>query len=439
MPGVEDKHGGMGLDFLLISIGSHGDVHPFVGLGSTLRSRGHRVTMITNPHFEPLVRKCGLDFLGVGKAEDYHKLASNPDLWRIKTCFETVMNATVKMTPELFDLVSERVVPGETVVASSSLAFGARIAQDKLKFPMATIHLSPAVFRSSINPPMLPGLPPIRWLPSFIINRMFLAADRLIIDKLLAPPINAIRNQHGLPPVYGILREWWNSPDLVIGMFPEWFAAPQKDWPPQTKLTGFPLWDERSVGGMPQELYDFLNAGEPPVVFTPGSAMWQAQKFFEACIDSCDRLNRRGILLTRHRDHLPANLPNFVKHFDYAPFSQLLPSVACLVHHGGIGTSAQAMRAGVRQVVTPMAHDQLDNAARMEKLGIARVIPAAKLTGARLAKAIKSMFDNRDFYVRAHWVSEWFAGDQSLIETAKLVEQLGKSHSVKHPQVAAVG
>jgi UDP:flavonoid glycosyltransferase YjiC (YdhE family) len=271
----------------------------------------------------------------------------------------------------------------------------------------------------------------MRWWPQWVVGRMFAMADRLVVDKVLAPPINALRKEQGLAPVRGIVKDWWNSPDLVIGMFPDWFAPPAPDWPPQTRLTGFGLWDERSLNGVPQELYDFLNAGEPPVVFTPGSAMWQAQTFFAHCIDACDRLNRRGILLTRHRDHLPANLPNFIRHFDYAPFSALLPSVACLVHHGGIGTSSQAMAAGVRQVVTPFAFDQIDNAARMEKLGIAKVIPIQKLSGRKLAKAIKAMFDNREFYVRAHWVSEWFVHEQPLMETAKLVEGLGRSEGMR--------
>ena len=404
-----------------------------------LRSRGHRVSIIANPHFEPLIRKCGLEFVPLGTDEEYRAMAGNPDLWKTRTSFETIAKGTVTLTSKLFELVRQRVVPNQTVVAASSLAFGARVAQDKLHFPMATIHLSPAVFRSNINPPRLPGAPSLKWLPRFVVGRMYALADRLVVDKLLGPPINALRKEHGLAPARGILRSWWNSPDLVIGMFPDWFAPPAPDWPKQTKLTGFGLWDERLICGIPQELYDFLNAGEPPVVFTPGSAMWQAQKFFAACIDACDRLNRRGILLTRHRDHLPEKLPSFIRHFEYAPFSQLLPSVACLVHHGGIGTSSQAMAAGVRQVVTPMAFDQIDNASRMEKLGIAKVIPAQKLTGRKLAKAIKAMFDNRDFYVRAHWVSEWFVHEQPLLETAKLIEQLGKSRDMKPMEMTAVG
>ena len=110
-------------------------------------------------------------------------------------------------------------------------------------------------------------------------------------------------------------------------------------------------------------------AGEPPIVFTPGSAMYHGQDFFRASVEACKQLNRRGILLTRHAEQIPADLPATIRHFSYAPFSLLLPRAAALVHHGGIGTSAQAMAAGCRQLITPFAHDQFDNADRLRRLG----------------------------------------------------------------------
>src|SRR5204863_6870496 len=111
--------------------------------------------------------------------------------------------------------------------------------------------------------------------------------------------INKFRGELGLPPLTGgIFRDYCHSPDLVIGLFPEWFAPLSRDWPPQTKLTGFPLWDERTVTPMSGELYEFLNAGPGPIVFTPGSAMTHGQDFFAAAVDACARLNRRGLLLS---------------------------------------------------------------------------------------------------------------------------------------------
>src|SRR3954453_7911965 len=130
--GKESRTEAEALDFLLVSIGSHGDVHPFAGLGSVLRSRGHRVSASANPHFKPLIRKCGLEFIGVRTDEEYRRLARNPDLWNGRKATEVIIAATAQMTRQLFDLVARRVVPNQTVVIGSSLAFGARIAQDKL-------------------------------------------------------------------------------------------------------------------------------------------------------------------------------------------------------------------------------------------------------------------------------------------------------------------
>ena len=89
---------------------------------------------------------------------------------------------------------------------------------------------------------------------------------------------------------------------------------------------------------------EWLDAGEPPIAFTAGSAMVHAREFFAASIEACESLNRRGLVLTRFGDQLPRELPPSVKHVEYAPFGSLLPRCAALVHHGGIGTTAQALR-----------------------------------------------------------------------------------------------
>lgn len=418
------------MDCLLVSLGSHGDVHPFVGLGAALKARGHDVSLATNGHFESLVRKVGLDFIQMGTDEEFRALAANPDIWKATKAHNVVFGSISKTIRPFHEIIARRVVKGRTLVVASSLALSARIAQDKLGFPMASVHLQPGVFRSVIDPPVMPGLWLPRWLPRFIVRKLFDLADSRVIDPIVAPAVNDLRKELGLDPVSRVLRKWWHSPQLVIGMFPEWYANPAPDWPSQTVLTGFPMWDERQVTGLDKELYDFINAGEPPLVFTPGSAMMHGREFFQTAIDCCIRMHRRGILLTRHREQVPGNLPELVRHFDYAPFSELLPNVAALVHHGGIGTCSQALAAGVRQVVVPMAHDQFDNAARLEKLGVARVIKERKFNGSNLARALDAMIRDRSWYVRCHWVSEWFKKEQPLVQTAVLLEQFAREHGI---------
>src|SRR5262249_29005603 len=157
----------------------------------------------------------------------------------------------------------------------------------------------------------------------------------------------------GLAPVRDVFRGWLHSPQLVLGLFPKWFGSIQPDWPRHTELVGFPLYDERDATPLPAELDAFLAAGPPPVAFTPGSANLHGRPFFEAASAACTRLGRRGLLLTRHPEQLPERLPEGVRHVAYAPFGLLLPKVGALVHHGGIGTSAQGMAAGVPQLVMP--------------------------------------------------------------------------------------
>src|SRR5688572_28751638 len=234
------------MDFLLATIGSHGDVHPFVGLGVRLRERGHRVRLITNGHFAPLVRAAGIDFIELGTADEYLSLAKNPDLWSLRKAFKAVFGEVGRLLPALYDAI-ERNLTDETVVASSSLCLGARVAEDKLGFPHATIHLSPAVLRSVYDPPKIPMLFMPRWLPRFAKRAIWGLGDAAMIDPFVAPPVNALRAKLRLPPVKHVLRDWWHAPRLTVGMFPAWFAPPPPDWPAQLRLTGFPLFDERGI------------------------------------------------------------------------------------------------------------------------------------------------------------------------------------------------
>ncbi len=332
------------LNILLVAIGSHGDVHPFIGIGVALRSRGHRVRIVVNGHFTPLVEKAGLEAIPIGTSEEYRELAMHPDLWHRRKGTQFVFRSLGKLIRPVYDAIVTNNRPGETVVAHSSLGLGARIAQDKLNIPTATIHLQPSIFRSAIEPAILPGLPLKKWMPIPMRRLIYAAADVLVIDRLIAPPVNAVRAELGLPKVARILDGWWNSPQRVIGLFPSWFAPPQTDWPPQTRLTGFPLFDESDLTRLPPELNDFLDQGKKPIAFTPGSAMWSGHEFFSESAKACVILGHRGLLLSRHRDHIPRDLPPGVIHVEYAPFSQLLPRCAAIVHHGGIGTSARRWR-----------------------------------------------------------------------------------------------
>jgi UDP:flavonoid glycosyltransferase YjiC (YdhE family) len=386
-----------GVNILLMTLGSHGDVHPFLGIGLALRDRGHSITFATNAYFQPLATRLGFtEFHPLGTAEEYRSLAGSDDLWHRRKGFRVIFDSVSKGLPVLYDIAADFAqAHSDAVIVSSSLCLGARVAQDKLKFPMATIHLAPALFRSCIDPPKLPGVFMPSWIPRPIKAGMFWFGDRIAVDPVVCPKLNAFRASRGLAPIRRPLNIWWHSPDRVIGLWPEWFAPIQADWPAQTRLGGFPLYDEKGLDPLPTKLIDFLAAGEKPIAFTPGSAMWRGDSFFSASADACRILGRRGILLSRHSDHIPANLPPGIIHIEYAPFSQLLPHVAAIVHHGGIGTTSQGLKAGVPQLVMAMSHDQPDNVNRLRRLGVGAAIARESYRGPAIAKALSRLIHQK--------------------------------------------
>jgi UDP:flavonoid glycosyltransferase YjiC (YdhE family) len=382
------------MHILLVPFGSAGDVHPFVGLGLALRARGHRVTFFLHEQFGPLARTLGFETIPLGVGFSVEEIQDNPDLWHPIRSFPLVMGFAVMAAREVYDRIAERYTPGETIVAGGSLAFGVRLAQEKLGITAATVHLQPGVLRSVYQSPVYPGLKIRDGWPKPLKRLLHWGMDALMVDRHLTPGLNAVRAELGLPPVRRPLESWWNSPQLVLGLFPAWFAPPQPDWPSQVRLTGFPMYDERDETPPDPELDAFLAAGEPPVVFTPGSAMKHGRPFFEAAAGACRLLGRRGVFLTRFPEQVPAAMPEGVRHFAYAPFSRILPRAAAIAHHGGIGTTAQGLAAGLPQLVMPLAHDQFDNAARLARLGVGRALPPKRFRGPAVAQALRALLDS---------------------------------------------
>lgn len=413
------------MKFLITALGSYGDVHPMVGLGATLQSRGHRAAIITNPHFQKMVESMGIEFIPLGTDTEYNELAHHPDLWNPMRGPQMIMRTMVQSLRELYKLIETNIDPGETVLVAHVLDFASRNHHDLHGTPMASVHFAPVGLRSFDESPQMFKMLMQPWLPKWFRRLQFWLADK-VVDRLIGGEINALRRDLGLSPVSRIMNLWYFSPQMIIGMFPEWFAPPQADWPPNTRLTGFPLWDEAVNNKLSSELEAFLAAGTPPLVFAPGSAKTDAHWFFDAAVEACRRFDRRGILLSRYPAHVPKSLPEGVIHCDFVPFSQLLPYAGALVHHGGIGTCSQGLSAGIPQVVMPMAYDQLDNATRLKRLGVAEILRPAKFTGENLAQVLGRLLGNSTASDTAkNWAAKMRTQD-ALVETCKELEKLGK-------------
>lgn len=412
------------MNVLLPTIGSSGDVFPMIAIGQTLQQRGHRVAIVTSPLHEETIRAAGLGFYPLGTRAEARALLDDPDIWHPYRGFQTIVRGAVlpAMRP-LYEVIAAQDF-SNTVVAAQSLALGARLAQEKLGVPLATIHLQPSLIRSAIDPP-INGVAIPSWFPRPLVRAWWFLVDKLVIDPILAPGVNALRAELGLPPVSRLFHDWLHSPQRALGLFPGWFAPPQPDWPPQIQLTGFPLYDAGAGNPLTEGLRRFLDDGDPPLVFTFGSAMQHGDEHFRVAIAAAKQLGRRALLLTRDRSQLPATLPDFVRHEPYVPLTDLLPHCALLTHHGGIGTVAQGLAAGIPQVILPMSHDQPDNARRLERLGAGLGLSPTRLQPQRLAHAIDGLLSDHAVHDRCRDLASRTDARRARQSAAACIEQLG--------------
>jgi UDP:flavonoid glycosyltransferase YjiC (YdhE family) len=381
------------LQIIIAVLGSGGDVYPLIAIGSALAARGHHVHFMSSPHFAAPARAAGLVFHRCVSEENERRALEDPDLWKPGKGFRVLIQGLLDNIPETYRLICELFVPGRTVVIANASVLSARVARETLGVPLVTVHLQPLLLRSRFVQPgiVVSG----RW--TFLVRafRAFFvpAVDRWFFDPAVAPTLNRFRGQFGLPPVRRVYDKWIHSPDLVLGLFPEWYAEPQPDWPANTHLIGFPAGETVAGGAIDDTLETFLQNGPPPIVFTAGTSMAFGRTFFERSVEACRKSGRRALMLTQYPEQLPP-LPDHVRHVAFAPFNRLLPRAAALVHHGGIGTMAAAFTAGIPQIVVPFNFDQPDNGARLQSLGAGRLIRPASYTSDVVSRVIDELLSS---------------------------------------------
>jgi rhamnosyltransferase subunit B len=410
------------MNVLITPVGSAGDNYPFIGLGVEFARRGHRVTVLTNDHFAPLVRGRGLGFVSIGTDEEYRSVITDPVIWHPRRGFKRIMDLVAEQNQRLMKEVRSR-IDADTLIVGHTLDFASRTLADKdPDLRVVTVHLSPSIPRTVHTLPTLTGKTNLSFLPRFMKKGLWKIADFYLINPAAGPVLDRLRADVGLPPVRRIFDTAIHSPLLTIGMWPDWFAAAQPDYPPFFKLTGFPLYDGADDQPIPPEVAEFCSAGEPPLVFTPGSANLHGHRFFSVAAQAAQRLGRRALLLTRYPEQIPRDLPPGVRHFPFAPFTRLLPGCAALIHHGGIGTTAAGLAAGIPQLIMPLSHDQPDNAARVRALGAGDRVMPGQFRPRRVAKALSRLLESPGVKASCAEAVRRCAAHDAIAQTVTLIE-----------------
>ncbi len=387
--------------FLLTTLGSLGDLHPYIAVAASLIDRGHQAVLAVAGEYREAVEGAGIEFAPVrpGFAElgDYRSLVAK--------------SFDVRRGPEF--LIRELVMPhlrtayadlwtaseGADLLVSHPLTYALPVVAEKRGLPWAATILSPMSFFSCYDPPTIPSL---LWLDHLRSFRPWLYRPVFGLAKLLIRhwerPVRELRRELYLPPLRRLaMFEGQFSPLVNLALFDQLLAPPQPDWPQPLTVCGTPLFEgPPAADDVLDDLAEFLAAGEAPLVFALGSsAVWLAEDFWPEAIAAAAELGRRAVLITGTEQLGP--LPEGVRAFSYLPYSKIFPAAAAIVHQAGIGTLAQALRAGRPQLIVPVAFDQPDNARRAAGLGLARILPFREVTGARLVAELQSLLADRQY------------------------------------------
>ncbi len=422
------------LRIVLTNIGTYGDIHPLIALALELKRRGHSPVLAAPNIYRVKVESLGLEFHAVRPDID----ATNNVL--VEMIYDIRKGTERGLREFLFPVLREsyqdllaavKSGPGADLLLVGELAYAGPIVAEVTGIPWASYVLAPISFFSAFDPPVLPPYPKLATAEA-VLPGMGRVVARFVrwTTRKWPEPVYQLRAELGLDSGENPIFDAKHSPRLVLAMFSPLLGEPQPDWPASTLQTGFVFYDgDTGNYDLSPEIEEFLQAGEPPLVFTLGSAaVLAAGDFYQQSALAAQTLGLRAIFLVGPD---PRNVPDCGGSKNlcvakYAPYSKLFPRASLIVHQGGVGTTAQALRAGKPMVIMPYSHDQPDNARRMKRLGVSRTIQRKNYTAERAARAIRKILDDPRYQEKALQLSCQISGEDSLRMACDALEQAAK-------------
>ena len=427
-----------GAKIVLATVGTLGDLHPFIAIALALKERGHHPLMAVPQDHLPKVRAAGLDAVAImpsfdtirermGLAEDAAvKRAMSNQVYMLE---EVVLPWLDSSTEALAEVAADA-----DILVASLFVFGSPTVAEKDDVPLVSVILQPMALLSIHAPPHTPDFWMTKGFPkspaAVAWNRMIFSLIRAVMRRRYTPTIDRMRAGHGLPPTTDpSMFEIGCQTALTLCCYSPVFGPLPVDARPNTAIVGFPVFDSESGGAdePDAELAAFLAAGPPPLVFTLGSfAVHAPGNFYAEAAAAARRLGQRAILLTGTGSTLQSDDQILMR--AYAPHSAVFRHALAIIHHGGIGTIGQALRAGKPQLVVPHMGDQSDNAERIRRMKLGLVLRARRFTAERAAPRIAALIDPaRPYIAEAARIGAIVAAEHGARDAALAIEKAIRS------------
>ncbi|MEM8825135.1 MAG: glycosyltransferase [Pseudomonadota bacterium] len=418
-----------GQPVVLTALGSLGDVYPVLSIAKVLDRFGIQTRLALTPEDCEVARRWGLLATPVGpsQATVMERLGRSRDDLTAAVLRDASKPVNDVLIPMLSDLVAELepLTDGAGCVAGPTFALHGALAAEKAGLPFVPLILQPMMMFSSLDPPRARRFQAMAPHPTNAITRTWNRAVMGLAQGLLRRrhlgPLNTIRTELGLSPHHGtpLLDPGPAEVPLRLGLWSERFSPKPADAPAGLEIVGFPPPPE---GDLPYEVQTWLDAGPAPLVVTLGSVAQAlgGRAFWSEAIALARRMGLRAVLL---HGQTPVPEGDDILALPYAPHGPLFPQAAAIVHHGGIGTTAEAIRSGRPQLVVPVGGDQPDNAARLKRLGLAVTLPITRFRAAHAHKILTGLLDRFD-YAAAATVGAQIAEEEGATQAAARLKQI---------------
>lgn len=387
--------------FLLSSFGSAGDVRPVLSVGQALARAGHEAVCVLDPAWCRVAEvQYGLSAVPFGQPWDPRAIANHPEWLDPKSgSLRMLTDLVIPRAPELVR-TARRVAADlrPDAIIGHHISFGLPWVADELDLPWIMCATAPSSWPSVEDPNLYPGMPDRERYPKWTIRLGTAAATRMI-NRTIDPAINAVRRDLGLRPQKHTMLQGQFSRGLNLGLWSKHYRGKANDDPRRSQIVGFPepVPDQSDHAPLLDALQQARSAGERIIAWTLGTTAVHAGGAHQ---DRFIEVARAGgftpVVLTADAAASERHSRDGILSVPYAPHDLLFAHVDLVVHHGGIGTSAAAMRAGIPSVTIPFTHDQPDNARRLRRLELAAVIRPKSRDSDRFSRALTSAITAAD-------------------------------------------